>query len=117
MTKDELINEVNILKNNIDKIMTSDDLLEIADMYDLATRKLSIVFWSNMERIRKREQIEEQILEESAELEEEYDTDISDCVVNCSTCKNNVEFPPPHTCDICTSLDQEEDYGMWEAKD
>lgn len=48
MTKDELINEVNILKNNIDKIMTSDDLLEIADMYDLATRKLSIVFWSNM---------------------------------------------------------------------
>lgn len=24
---------------------------------------------------------------------------------NCSICKNNVEFPPPHTCDICTSLD------------
>lgn len=36
--------------------------------------------------------------------------------INCSTCKNNVEFPPPHTCDICTSLDQEEEYGMWEAK-
>lgn len=34
---------------------------------------------------------------------------------NCSTCKNNVEFPPAHTCDICTSLDQVE-YGMWEAK-
>lgn len=26
-------------------------------------------------------------------------------IKNCSTCKNNVEFPPPHTCDICTSLD------------
>lgn len=36
--------------------------------------------------------------------------------INCSTCKNNVEFPPPHTCDICTSLDQEEEYGMWEVK-
>lgn len=36
--------------------------------------------------------------------------------INCSTCKNNIEFPPPHTCDICTSLDQEEDYEMWEAK-
>lgn len=36
---------------------------------------------------------------------------------NCSTCKNNVEFPPHHTCDICTSLDQEEEYGMWEAKE
>lgn len=36
-------------------------------------------------------------------------------IKNCSTCKNNVEFPPPHTCDICTSLDEEE-YGMWEAK-
>lgn len=35
---------------------------------------------------------------------------------DCSTCKNNVEFPPPHTCDICTSLDQEEEYEMWEAK-
>lgn len=37
--------------------------------------------------------------------------------INCSTCKNNVEFPPHHTCDICTSLDQEEEYGMWEVKE
>lgn len=37
-------------------------------------------------------------------------------IKNCSTCKNNVEFPPPHTCDICISLDQEEEYSMWEAK-
>lgn len=37
-------------------------------------------------------------------------------VKNCSTCKNNVEYPPPHTCDICTSLDQEEEYSMWEAR-
>jgi len=36
--------------------------------------------------------------------------------INCSTCNNNVEFPLPHTCDVCTSLDQEEEYGMWEAK-
>lgn len=35
---------------------------------------------------------------------------------NCSTCKNNIEFPPSHTCDICTSLDHEEEYWMWEAK-
>jgi len=38
-------------------------------------------------------------------------------IKNRSTCKNNVEFPPPYTCDICTSLDQEEEYGMWEAKE
>ena len=63
------------------------------------------------------EQIQEQISEEAYELDEDYDVDVSDCVVNCSTCKNNVEFPPPHTCDICTSLDQEEEYGMWEAKE
>lgn len=36
--------------------------------------------------------------------------------IDCSTCKNNVEFPQPHTCDICTSLNQEEEYEMWEAK-
>ena len=65
----------------------------------------------------QREMVKEQILEEAYELDGEYDTDISDCVVNCSTCKNNVEFPPPHTCDICTSLDQDEEYGMWEAKE
>lgn len=46
-------------------------------------------------------------------LEKEDDTVIK----NCSTCKNNVEFPPPHTCDICQSLDQEEDYEMWEGKE
>ena len=38
-------------------------------------------------------------------------------IKNCSTCKNNVEFPPDHTCDICTSLDQEEEYSMWEPKE
>ena len=65
----------------------------------------------------EREQIQEKISEEAYELDEEYDTDVSDCIVNCSTCKNNVEFPPPHTCDICTSLDQDEEYGMWEAKE
>ena len=64
----------------------------------------------------QREMAQEQISEEAYELDEEYDTDISECVVNCSTCKNNVEFPPPHTCDICTSLDQEEEYGMWEKR-
>ena len=37
-------------------------------------------------------------------------------IKNCSTCKNNVEFPPPHTCDVCTSLNQE-DYCMWESKE
>lgn len=38
-------------------------------------------------------------------------------IMNCSTYKNNVEFPHPHTCDICTSLDQEEEYSMWEPKE
>ena len=37
-------------------------------------------------------------------------------IKNCSTCKNNVGFPPLHTCDICASLDQKEEYEMWEAK-
>lgn len=35
---------------------------------------------------------------------------------NCSIYKNNIDFPPPHTCDICTSLEDEEEYKMWEAK-
>ncbi len=38
-------------------------------------------------------------------------------VKNCSTCTNNVEFPPPHTCDVCTSLNQEEKYELWKLKD
>ena len=65
----------------------------------------------------EREEVENQILENAAEIQADYDVDISDCVVNCSTCKNNVKYPPPHTCDICTSLDQDEEYGMWEAKE
>lgn len=39
------------------------------------------------------------------------------CVKDCSTCKNNVEFPSPHTCDIYTSLGKKEEYEMWEAKE
>ncbi len=67
----------------------------------------------------EREEIEEQILDDASKLEADYDIDIEDMqtIRNCSTCKNNVEFPPPHTCDICTSLDQEERYKMWESKE
>lgn len=67
----------------------------------------------------EREEIEEQILEDASELEADYNIDIEDIqtIRNCSTCKNNVEFPSPHTCDICTSLDQEEEYSMWEEKE
>lgn len=67
----------------------------------------------------EREGIEELILEDASELEEDYDIDIEgmQTIRNCSTCKNNVEFPLPHTCDICTSLDQEEEYSMWEPKE
>ena len=64
----------------------------------------------------QREMAQEQISEEAYELDEEYDTDVSDCIMNCFTCKNNVEFPHHHTCDICTSLDQDEEYGMWEKR-
>ena len=67
----------------------------------------------------EREEIEEQILDDASKLEADYDIDIEDMqtIRNCSTCKNNVEFPPHHTCDICTSLDQEERYKMWESKE
>ena len=65
----------------------------------------------------EREEVENRILEDAAEIEADYDVDVSDCICDCSTCKNNVEFPSPHTCDICASLDQEEEFSMWEAKD
>ena len=73
--------------------------------------------YDSMQEYDKREEIKEQILEDAAEIEAYYDVDVSGCIVNCSTCKNNVEFPPPHTCDICTSLDQDEEYGMWERRE
>ena len=40
-------------------------------------------------------------------------------VKNCANCRNNPNYnngyAPPHTCDICTSLDQEEEYEIWEG--
>ena len=67
----------------------------------------------------EKEEIEKQILEDASELEADYDIDIEgmQTIRNCSTCKNNIEFPPSHTCDICTSLEQEEEYEMWEPKE
>ncbi|MBC5688112.1 hypothetical protein H8S37_04080 [Mediterraneibacter sp. NSJ-55] len=49
------------------------------------------------------------------------DTDISDTKNynnkrTCLTCKYGIPYPPPHTCDICTSLDNDEEYSMWEPK-
>lgn len=116
MSREELLIQIDLLKGNINRMMISDDIREIGEMYYQASKTISMVYMENIERVIREEEIRNQILEEAAELDEEYDTDVSDCIVNCSTCKNNVEFPPPHTCDICTSLDQEEDYEMWEAK-
>ena len=31
----------------------------------------------------------------------------------CGTCAYNVKPMVPHTCDVCTSLDQDEMYSMW----
>lgn len=36
-------------------------------------------------------------------------------VKSCKNCKNNVEYPPPHTCDECDALDTP-DMFMWEPK-
>lgn len=116
MSREELLIQIDLLKRNINRMMISDDIREIGEMYYQANKIVSMVFIENIERTIREEEIRNQILEEAAELEEEYDTDISDCVVNCSTCKNH-HANIPHTCDICTSLDQDEDYGMWEAKE
>lgn len=35
---------------------------------------------------------------------------------SCKTCKHNVEYPPPHTCDECDSL-ANPDYYMWSPKE
>lgn len=35
---------------------------------------------------------------------------------SCVNCKHNIEYPPPHTCDVCSSLDSDE-YEMWCRKD
>ncbi len=35
-------------------------------------------------------------------------------LIDCSTCKNNVEYPPPHTCDECTSLFAKGDFEQWQ---
>ena len=117
MNKEELFTEINLLNTNIDKMMVADNVEEFGEAYNLATKNLSTIFLENLRRIVNEEEAKLQILEESLEVEDEYDVDVSECIRNCSNCKNNVEFPPPHTCDICTSLDQEEDYEMWEPKD
>lgn len=117
MSRDELRNEIDMLQGNINRMMVSDDIEEIGKMYYWANKRISTIYMENLDRAIREEEVRNQILEEAYELDEEYDTDVSDCIVNCSTCKNNVEFPPPHTCDVCTSLDQEEEYGMWEAKE
>lgn len=35
--------------------------------------------------------------------------------IDCVTCQNNEEVPPPHTCDVCASSDQLP-YCMWGYK-
>lgn len=33
---------------------------------------------------------------------------------SCDNCVNNMDCPPPHTCDICLSLRTDDYYSMWE---
>ena len=57
----------------------------------------------------------EQILEITGKLGAGYYSENSNVIKNCRTCAHNVEYPPPHTCDVCGSLD-EDLYCMWEPK-
>lgn len=43
-TYNELKNEIDMLQGNINRMMISDDIKEIANMYYFATRRLSNVF-------------------------------------------------------------------------
>lgn len=49
-------------------------------------------------------------------LKEDILSEQKEQLKNCSNCGNNIEYPKPHTCDICTSLDQETEFEMWEPK-
>lgn len=57
--------------------------------------------------IRKERELREKEIKELNRLLQKYPDEESRKlpVRDCLTCKNNFEFPPPHTCDICTSLD------------
>lgn len=33
---------------------------------------------------------------------------------SCDNCVNNMDYPPPHTCDICLNLVTDDYYSMWE---
>ena len=71
------------------------------------------------ERILKKE-FQKRVTEikELERLLEKYPTEESRKLieVSCKTCRHNVEFPEPHTCDECTSLFNEKEYNMWEPK-
>ena len=121
MTREEFYikmqTEIDMLKDFVDKMIRTSDAKQLGENFHYANKCLSDIFLENLDRIIKEEELKDQILEDSLEIEEDYDVNVTDCIRNCSTCRNNVEFPPPHTCDICTSLDQEEEYEMWEPKE
>lgn len=60
-------------------------------------------YYNAIQKLTKYEEAEEQgLLSYKSCSEEELSSKTT-----CLTCKNNQEFPPPHTCDICNSLDEE----------
>lgn len=74
--------------------------------------------YEELKKVKSNEKIKKNIGKENIGKEKnKKNNKKEDIVINCSTCVNNIEYPPPHTCDICTSLDQEEEYEMWEPKD
>lgn len=73
MNRDELRNEIDMLKGNINRMMVSDDIEEISKMYYWANKRVFTIFIENIERTIKEEEIKNQILEEAAEIEADYD--------------------------------------------
>ena len=73
MNRDELRNEIDMLKGNINRMMVSDDIEEISKMYYWANKRVFTIFIENIERTIKEEEIKNQILEKAAEIEADYD--------------------------------------------
>ena len=56
MSRDELSNEIDMLRGNINRMMVSDNIKEIGTMFYFASNRLSKIFKENMDRVCEKEE-------------------------------------------------------------
>ena len=56
ITRQQLMNECDMLQGNVNRLMVTNDMRELNDMYEFACKRITTIYHENFKRLKSEEQ-------------------------------------------------------------